>query len=57
LTLFGKTHAKDYLDWEASLETYFEWKPISEDKKVLFEKLELKSTMLQRWKRVEEQHG
>ena len=23
---FGKMHAEDYLDWEASLENYFEWK-------------------------------
>jgi hypothetical protein len=50
-------HAKDYLDWEASLETNFEWKPISEDKKVLFVRLELKDTALQRWKRIEEQHA
>lgn len=27
---FGKMHLEDYLDREASLETYFEWKPISE---------------------------
>jgi len=50
-------HAKDYLDWEASLETYFEWKPISEDKKVQFVRLELKDIALQRWKRIEEQHA
>lgn len=23
----GKMHAEDYLDWEASLENYFEWNP------------------------------
>jgi hypothetical protein len=33
----------NYLDWEASLETYFEWKAVSEDKKELFfVKLKLK---------------
>lgn len=52
---FGKLHAEDYLDWEVSLENYFEWKPMAEDRKVLFVKLKLKSTALQWWKRVEEQ--
>jgi hypothetical protein len=33
---------EDYLDWEASLKTYFEWKSISEDRKVSFVKLKLK---------------
>ena len=52
---FGKLHAEDYLDWEASLENYFEWKPMTEARKVLFVKLKLKGTALQWWKRVEEQ--
>ncbi|CAL8994463.1 unnamed protein product, partial [Prunus brigantina] len=53
---YGKMHVEDYLDWEASLENYFEWKPMAEDRKVLFVTLKLKSTALQWWKRVEEQH-
>ncbi|KAJ8752005.1 hypothetical protein K2173_001031 [Erythroxylum novogranatense] len=53
----GKMHVEDYLDWEASLETYFEWKPMAEARKVLFVKLKLKSTTLQWWKRVEEQRA
>ncbi|KAF7119803.1 hypothetical protein RHSIM_Rhsim13G0121300 [Rhododendron simsii] len=52
---FGKMHAEDYLDWEASMENYFEWKPMTEEKKVLFVKLKLKGAALQWWKRVEEQ--
>ncbi|XP_021817152.1 uncharacterized protein LOC110759412 [Prunus avium] len=54
---YGKMHVEDYLDWEASLENYFEWKPMAEDRKVLFVKLKLKSTALQWWKRVEEQRA
>jgi hypothetical protein len=33
---FGKMHVDDYSDWDASLETYFEWKPIIKDIKVMF---------------------
>lgn len=44
---FGQMHAEDYLDWEASLETYFEWKPMVEERKVLFVKLKLKGAALQ----------
>ena len=29
-------HAEDYLIWEASLENYFEWKPMVEEREVLF---------------------
>lgn len=32
----GKIHVEDFLDWEDSLETYFEWKPMAKDHKVLF---------------------
>ncbi|EOY18988.1 DNA/RNA polymerases superfamily protein isoform 2 [Theobroma cacao] len=42
-----KFHAEEYLDWEASLENYFEWKPMAENRKVLFVKLKLKGTALQ----------
>lgn len=42
-----KFHAEEYLDWEASLENYFEWKPMTENRKVLFVKLKLKDTALQ----------
>lgn len=28
---FGKMHVEDYLDQEASLEMYFEWKPMNEN--------------------------
>ncbi|CAL2240977.1 unnamed protein product [Prunus armeniaca] len=52
---YGKMHVEDYLDWEASLENYFEWKPMAEDRKVLFVKLKLKSIALLWWKKVEEQ--
>ena len=45
---YGKMHVEDYLDWEASLENYFEWKPTAEDHKVLFVKLKLKSIALGR---------
>ena len=38
---FGKMHAEGYLDWEASLENYFEWKQMAETRKVLFVKLKL----------------
>ena len=44
------------LDWEVSMETYFEWKPMAENRKVLFVKLKLKGTAIQWWKRVEEQY-
>nr|CAD1821732.1 unnamed protein product [Ananas comosus var. bracteatus] len=54
---YGKMHAEDYLDWEASIENYFEWKPMAENRKVLFVKLKLKGTALQWWKRVEEQRA
>lgn len=52
-----KMHVEDYLDWEASLENYFELKPIVEARKLLFVKLKLKGTAFQWWKRVEEQHA
>ncbi|EOY20548.1 Uncharacterized protein TCM_011944 [Theobroma cacao] len=39
----GKVHAKEYLDWEASLKNYFEWKPMAENQKVLLVKLKLKA--------------
>ena len=52
---YGKVHAEDFLDWESSLENYFEWKPMTENRKVLFVKLKLNGTTLQWWKRVEEQ--
>lgn len=29
-------HAEDYLIWEASLENYFEWKPMVEEREALF---------------------
>nr|CAD1844163.1 unnamed protein product [Ananas comosus var. bracteatus] len=54
---FGQMHAEDYLDWEASLETYFEWKPMVEERKVLFVKLKLKGAALQWWKRIKEQRS
>ena len=53
----GKLHAEDYLDWEANLDNYFEWKTLEENRKVLFVKLKLKGTALQWWKRVEEQRA
>ncbi|KAJ0021768.1 hypothetical protein Pint_31982 [Pistacia integerrima] len=53
----GKLHTEDYLDFEASLENYFEWKPMVENRKVLIVKRKLKDTALQWWKRVEEQHA
>ena len=53
----GELHAEDYLDWEATIENYFEWKPMAEPRKVLFVKLKLKSAALQWWKRVEEQRA
>ncbi|KAJ0010947.1 hypothetical protein Pint_32911 [Pistacia integerrima] len=53
----GKLHREDYLVFEASLENYFEWKPMAENRKVLFVKLKLKGTALQWWKRVEEQRA
>ena len=28
---YGKVHAEDFLDWESSLENYFEWKPMAEN--------------------------
>lgn len=31
---FREMHAEDYLDWEASLENYFEWKTMAEERKV-----------------------
>ncbi|EOY17149.1 DNA/RNA polymerases superfamily protein [Theobroma cacao] len=52
-----KFHAEEYLNWEASLENYFEWKPMAKNRKVLFVKLKLKGTALQWWKRVEEQRA
>ena len=55
--LYGKMHAADYLDWETSLENYFDWKPMAENRKVLFVKLKLKGTALQWWKRVEKQRA
>lgn len=54
---FGQMHAEDYLDWGASLETYFEWKPIVEERRILFVKLKLKGAALQWWKRIEEQRS
>ncbi|XP_026460171.1 uncharacterized protein LOC113360982 [Papaver somniferum] len=51
----GRMHAEDFLDWETSIENYFEWKPIAEDRKVLFVKLKLKGMALQWWKKLEEQ--
>ncbi|KAJ0010647.1 hypothetical protein Pint_33372 [Pistacia integerrima] len=42
----GKLHMEDYLDFEASLENYFEWKPMAKNQKVLFVKLKLKGTAL-----------
>lgn len=48
---------EDCLYLEASLETYFEYKLVVEDRKVLFVKLNLKGAALKWWKRVEEQHA
>ncbi|KAL5776736.1 hypothetical protein ACOSP7_009662 [Xanthoceras sorbifolium] len=53
----GKMHVEDYLDWEATLENYFEWKPMSAERNVLFVKLKVKRPALQWWKRVEEQRA
>lgn len=44
---YEKMHVEDYLDWEASLDNYFEWKTMAEAWKVLFVKLKLKGTALQ----------
>lgn len=44
---YEKMHVEDYLDWEASLDNYFEWKTMAEARKVLFVKLKLKGTALQ----------
>lgn len=54
---YEKMHVEGYLDWEASLNNYFEWKTMAEARKVLSVKLKLKGTALQQWKRVEEQHA
>lgn len=51
----GRMHADDFLDWEASIENYFEWKQTAEALKVLFVKLKLKGMALQWWKKLEEQ--
>ncbi|KAL5787122.1 hypothetical protein ACOSP7_004071 [Xanthoceras sorbifolium] len=53
----AKMHVEDYLDWEVTLENYFEWKPMSIERKVLFVKLKLKRPALQWWKRVKEQRA
>ncbi|GAV90638.1 hypothetical protein CFOL_v3_34045, partial [Cephalotus follicularis] len=50
----GKMHADDFFDWESSLENYYDWKPMSDDRKVLFVKLKLKGTTLLWWKRLQE---
>ena len=47
LTFFGKTPAEDYLDWEESVENYFQWKPMVEERKVFFVKIKLKGIALQ----------
>ncbi|KAL3529430.1 hypothetical protein ACH5RR_008752 [Cinchona calisaya] len=53
----GMMHAEDFLDWESSLENYFEWKPMAEDRKVLFVKMKLKGIIaLQRWKRLHDDY-
>lgn len=47
LIFFGKTPAEDYLDWEESVENYFQWKPMVEERKVFFVKIKLKGIALQ----------
>nr|CAD1818628.1 unnamed protein product [Ananas comosus var. bracteatus] len=54
---YENMHTEDYLDWEASIDNYFKWKPMVENRKVLFVKLKLKGTALQWWKIAEEQHA
>ncbi|KAF9587130.1 hypothetical protein IFM89_039647 [Coptis chinensis] len=55
LEFFGKMHSEDYLECEATLQNYFDWKPMVEKQKVLFVKLKLKGNALLWWKRIEEQ--
>lgn len=53
---YGDMHAEDYLDWEANVEySFFEWKEMSDERKVQFVKLKLRGAALQWWKRVKEQ--
>ncbi|KAI3865668.1 hypothetical protein MKX03_001528, partial [Papaver bracteatum] len=49
-----RLHAEDFLDWEASIEEYFEWQPMIEACKVKFVKLKLKGSALYWWKRLQE---
>lgn len=36
LDISGHMHPKDYLDWEASVDNYFKWKPMEERCKAIF---------------------
>ncbi|GKV46052.1 hypothetical protein SLEP1_g53065 [Rubroshorea leprosula] len=53
----GKMYAEDYLDWEVSLENYFQLKHMAENRKVIFVKHKLNGAALQWGKRDEKQHS
>ena len=45
----GKLNADDYCDWVASLEAFFEWKDLSDERKVQFVATKLKGHALIWW--------
>ena len=45
----GKMRIEDFFDWESTLENYFEWKPMADERKILFVKLKLKGITLHWW--------
>lgn len=50
-------YPEDYIDWEASIENYFEWKSLMEPRKALFVKIKFKGRVLAWWKRAEDRVG
>ncbi|KAI8564419.1 hypothetical protein RHMOL_Rhmol03G0180100 [Rhododendron molle] len=45
----GKLNANEYCDWTASLEAFFDWKDLSDERKVQFVATKLKGHALIWW--------
>ena len=53
----GSHQPSDYLDWEASMDQYFDWYPMAEERKVRLAKMRLTKLAKTFWLNVENLRG
>ena len=57
LSFYGSHQPSEYLDWEASMDQYFDWYPMAEERKVRLAKVRLTKLAKTYWLNVENLRG